>query len=104
METKALKIWILGGCWLHFWRLFGAFWEPKSVKKSSDFLDAFLEAKREMELVIWGRPSEVRGPLEEDIGGVSSDNKRGGTYACQNNSFCFNCFGGWILGFAAPVG
>ena len=62
-KTKALKIWILGGCWIHFLRLLGAFWEPKGVHKSSEFLDLFLEA----EIVILSfsgvRPAECAGSL-----------------------------------------
>ena len=46
MKTKTDKL-SMFVFWLHFGRLFGAFWEPKSVQKSSEILDAFLEAKKE---------------------------------------------------------
>ena len=47
MKTKTGKGGILEAFCLHFGRLGAPFWNQKALQKSSEILDAFLEAKRE---------------------------------------------------------
>ena len=47
----------LDRCWLYFGRLWGPFWEPNCIQKSSEMLDAILDAKK-------GDPRQILGPAE----------------------------------------
>ena len=62
----------------HFWPHFGspleAFWEPKGLQKSSNILDAILEAKKGAPRIFWGRPGGMRGGPGRDYGGVRTQN------------------------------
>ena len=45
MKTHLEKTCIFYEFWHHFGRLLAPFWESKCLQKSSEILDAFLEAK-----------------------------------------------------------
>ena len=46
------------------------FWEPKCNQKSSEILDAILEAQKEVPLIFWARLGGMREGPGEDNGGV----------------------------------
>ncbi len=57
----------------------GAFWEPKCLQKSSEILDAILEAKRGGGEQIWGRPGGMRRASGEIIEGYKDPKVAGET-------------------------
>ena len=66
MKTHLEKTCIFYEFWHHFWRLLAPFWESKCLQKSSEILDAFLEAKKELGPIFLGRPGGMRGGPGED--------------------------------------
>ena len=70
MKTHLEKTCIFYEFWHHFGRLLAPFWESKCLQKSSEILDAILEAKKVPGLIFWERPGGMRGGPGEDNGGV----------------------------------
>ena len=71
-----------------FGRLLEPFWELKGLQKSSQFLDAFLEARKDRRPVIWDPPGEMRGLVGEDLGGgaESQENQEIRNSACVSRT------------------
>ena len=105
MKTMREEGSILEVFWPHFGRLWAPFWSSKALQKSSEILDAFLEAKKGGEPVIRGRPGGLRGPPGEDYGGVREP------FFCRRNedqgqgalSLCLARRPGWGGGWAARL-
>ena len=56
--------------WRYFGRLLGGFWEPKCIQKSSEILEAILEAKQGGLTDFLGHAwRNARGPREDYGGG-----------------------------------